>query len=137
MKRLVAITVAATVVLLIASLTSGRTPARHRAPAAALKPSATSVPDDVTRTYLTALLTGDLITAEANSTQLLAKQLASQPPRPGSFDDVPVFVVLTLNRAATSTDLAVELHWPEGRIAALRIQLHLHDGRWLVAGVQQ
>jgi hypothetical protein len=136
MKRLITITVAATVVLLIVSLTHGHTHAGHSAPAAGLQPTASWEPRDVARTYLTALLTGDLNTAETNSTQLLARQLASQPPRPSSLDEVPVFDLLTLDRAATFTDLAVEMHWPDGRIAALRIQLGLIDGRWLVAGVQ-
>jgi hypothetical protein len=136
MKRFITITVAATVVLLIVSLTHGHTHAGHGAPTAGLQPTASSEPRDVARTYLTALLTGDLNTAEANSTQLLARQLANQPPRPSSLDEVPVFDLLTLDQAATFTDLAVEMHWSHGRIAALRIQLGLIDGRWLVAGVQ-
>lgn len=135
MKRLITITVAATVVLLLVSLTHGHGQARHGA-AAAVGSTATSEPADVARTYLAALLTGNLSTAQTNSTPLLATQLTSQPPRPGSFDQVPVFDLLTLDQTTTSTDLAVELHWPDGRIAALRVQLALLDGRWLVAGVQ-
>lgn len=135
MKRLITITVAATIVLLLVSLTHGHAPSRHIA-AAAASSAATSEPADVARTYLTALLTGDLSTAEANSTPLLAKQLAGQPPRLGSFDEVPTLSLLTLDQQATWTDLAVEMHWPDGRIAALRVQLTLLNGRWLFARVQ-
>ena len=135
MKRLITITVAATIVLLLVSLTHGHAPSRPSA-AAAVDPTATSEPADVARTYLTSLLTGDLSTAEVNSTPLLATQLAKQPPRPGSFDEVPTLSLLTLDQEATSTDLAVEMHWPVGRIAALRVQLTLLNGRWVVAGVQ-
>lgn len=135
MKRLIAVTVAATVVLLLVSLTHGHAPARHGAEATA-SPTVTSDPVDVARTYLTALLTGDLSTAEANGTPLLASQLAGQPPRPNSVDEVPVLDLLTLDHEATSMDLAAELRWPDGRIAALRVQLARLEGRWLVAGVQ-
>ncbi len=135
MKRLLTITVAATIVLLLVSLTHGRTPVRHGA-AAPVIPAATSDAVGVARSYLTSLLRGDLSTAEANSTPLLATQLAGQPPRLGSFDEVPALSLLTLDQDATSTDLAVEMHWPDGRIAALRVQLTLRNGRWLVAGVQ-
>lgn len=135
MKRLITITVAATVVLLIVSLTHGRAPVRH-VTASLTNPAAITEPADVARTYLTALLTGNLKVAEAHSTPLLATQLASQPPHLASHDDVPLFNLFMLDRTATSTDLAVQMHWPEGRIAALRVQLTLLDGRWLVAGVQ-
>jgi hypothetical protein len=135
MKRLITITVAATVVLLLLSLNHGRTPARHDT-ATRLNPTPMTEPADVARTHLTALLTADPSTAQANSTPLLARQLASQPPRPGSLDEVPVFDLLTLDRTDTSTDLAVQMRWPDGRIAAVRVQLAVVDGRWLVAGVQ-
>jgi hypothetical protein len=122
-------------VLLLVSLTHGHTPTRHSA-AAPATPTATSEPADVARTYLTALLTGDLSTAESNSTPLLATQLAGQPPRPGSSDEVPALNLLALDQEPTSRDIAVELHWQDGRIAALRVQLDLRNGHWLVAGVQ-
>ena len=134
MKRLITFTVAATIVLLLVSLTH-RTPARRGA-TAPVSPATTSDAVGVARSYLTSLLNGDLSTAQANSTPLLATQLAGQPPRPGTFDEVPALSLLTLDQEATSTDLAVEMHWPDGRIAALRVQLTLRNGRWLVAGVQ-
>jgi hypothetical protein len=135
MKRLVAITVAATIVLLLVSLTQGKAPAR-RDPSAPLSAPATADAVDVARTYITALMGGDVKAAQAHSTLLLATQLASQPPHPGSFDQQPRVDLLTLSKAATSLDLAAELQWPDGRIAAFRVQLELHDGHWVVAGVQ-
>lgn len=135
MKRLIMITAAATVVLLIVSLTHGRAPVRH-VTASPTNPAAITDPADVARTYLTALLTGDLRVAEANSTPLLATELASHPPHLASLDAVPLLNLLMLERTATSTDIAVEMHWADGRVAALRVQLGLLDGRWLVAGIQ-
>lgn len=134
MKRLITLTAAAAAVLLLISLTHhGR---RANSPTVASNPKATSAATDVARDYLTALLSGDLATAEARSTALLATQLGAHPPRPGTVDAPARIDLLTLDEQPGFTDLAAELHWTDGRIAALRIQLALLDGRWLVTGVQ-
>jgi hypothetical protein len=135
MKRFVTLTAAATAVVLLVSLTH-----HHRrgpnSTAATSSPAVTTEAPAVARHYLTGLLTGDLVAAEANSTPLLARQLAAQPPQLHTVDGPSRIDLLTLDERPGSTELAAELHWPDGRIAALRVQLVLLDGRWLVAGVQ-
>ncbi len=135
MKRLVTLTAAAAVVLLLVSLTH-----HHRrgsgSPIAPARPTFAADAAEVARRYLTALLTGDLAAAEAHSTPLLAAQLAAQPPQPRTVDRPSRIDLLTLGQQPGSTDLAAELHWPDGRIAALRVQLDSLNGEWLVAGVQ-
>jgi hypothetical protein len=135
MRRLVTLTATATVVLLLVNLTGhrGRPPGITGVPAS---PTVVAGAAAVASDYLTALLTGDLAAAEAVSTPLLAAQLAAQPPQPGTVDRPSRIDLLTLDERPGSTDLAAELRWPDGRIAAMRVQLVLLDGGWLVAGVQ-
>lgn len=135
MKRYLILTVASVAVLLLVSLTH-----RHRrgpdSTAAPASPAVTTEAPAVARHYLTGLLTGDLAAAEANSTPLLATQLAAQPPQLHTVDGPSRIDLLTLDERPGSTELAAELHWTDGRIAALRVQLDLLNGRWLVSGVQ-
>jgi hypothetical protein len=134
-KRLVTLTAAAAVVLFLVSLTYRHTPGRQST-TAPVSPAAASDATEVARSYLTALLTADLATAEAQSTPLLATHLAAQPPQPTAADEPPRIDLSTLDQGPGWADLAAELHWPDGRLAALRVQLDLLDGRWLVAGVR-
>jgi hypothetical protein len=135
MRHLVTLTATATVVLLLVNLTDhrGRPPGSTGVPASATVVAGAAA---VASHYLTALLTGDLAAAEAVSTPLLAAQLAAQSPQSGTVDRPSRIDLLTLDERPGSTDLAAELRWPGGRIAAMRVQLVLLDGGWLVAGVQ-
>ena len=97
----------------------------------------TNSPIDVSRQYLTALLSGDVATAASLSTPLLAERLTAEPAgptrgvrRPTSID----FVLLVAD--ATGADVAAELHWPSQGIAALRLRLDFIGERWTVAEVQ-
>ena len=136
MKRLVWLAAAATAVLVLVSLTQ-----KHQAqqPAAPISGRTTWAPppEAVARTYLIALLVGDLREAQAVSSPLLAQQLASAPPSVHSREPIPPRIeLLILNRQATTVDLAAELSWPDGRLAAMRLQLAVIDGAWKVMGVQ-
>ena len=108
------------------------TPSRPRR-----SPRCRQTPEDVARIYLSALLSGDLANAEAVSSPLLAQQLASAPPSVPSLEPIPPHIdFLALDRQRTTVDLAAELNWPDGRLAAMRVQLAAIDGTWKVTGVQ-
>lgn len=136
MKRLVRLAAVATAVLVLISLTHKHQGPRATAPVST-QTGLEQTPEDVARMYLSALLSGDLANAEAVSSPLLSQQLASAPPNVHSLEPIPPRIdLLTLDRQSTTVDLAAELSWPDGRLAAMRIQLAAIDGTWKVTGVQ-
>lgn len=137
MKRLILAIGAAACLLLLVSLTRTHAPAHHRANT----PQTTWVqpdPSTVAHDYLTALIAGDIRSAEVLSTPLLARQLTAEPLGPAAGRLQPASMDLyVLDQTRSTTDIAVELHWANGRLAALRIQLVRQEDGWLVAAVQQ
>ena len=136
MKRLVRLAAVATAVLVLISLTQIHQVPRPTA-FVSTQTGLGQTPEDVARMYLSALLSGDFANAEAVSSPLLTQQLASAPPSVHSLEPIPPRIdLLTLDRQSTTVDLAAELSWPDGRLAAMRIQLAVTDGAWKVIGVQ-
>ena len=136
MNRLVRLAAVATAVLVLISLTHKNQVPRSTAPAST-QTVLEQTPEDVARAYLSALLSGDLGNAEAVSSPLLTQRLASAPPSVHSLDPIPPRIeLLTLDRQSSTVDLAAELSWPDGRLAAMRIQLAVIYGAWKVIGVQ-
>lgn len=131
MTRLAAITGVVAALLLI---TSGchHQPASRTAPPAQAASVAPIPPLQTAHQFLTAILSGDLDTAKAVSSPLLTQHLTSGPANrttaaPSALD------LLLLSQDARDADVAVELHWPNGNVAALRLRLVRSGDRWLVA----
>ena len=136
MKRLLLLTTATALILTFVQLAHDHRAAAPPPPT----PRATTGNGDpattVTRVFLHAMLAGDLPTAAALSTPVLAGRLTTQPPETGRSVDPPAAIETTLlAQQLGSADVAVELHWPGGRIAAVRLRLTQVNGRWLIAEV--
>lgn len=136
MKRLPLLTTTAALILTLVQLAhhhrgAAPPPPTPRATTGNGKPATT-----VTREFLHAMLAGDLPAATALSTPLLAGRLTTERPETGRSVDPPAAIETTLlAQQLGSADVAVELHWPGGRIAAVRLRLTQVNGRWLIAEV--
>lgn len=134
MTRLAAATGLVAVLLLLAH-------SCHHQPAPttpAVQPSiaANISPPQTARRFLMAILAGDLDTAETVSSPLLAQHLTSEPISSAVTTAAPSAIELTpLSQDAHNADVAVELRWADGNLAALRLRLVLVEDRWLVAEV--